>query len=147
MADPLSRLSVQKIEAFDEDSEVYINAIISSAAVDIKEVETASEADEILQKLKLAIDSRDFEDPQLGSYKYFKEQLGYLGNIVIRGNQVFFCRLINVYNFVLTFFFCKLGDNAKFLAKEDSRVMSRRASGREFNETESKSTLLVAEIR
>lgn len=51
LADPLSLLSHSDPEPFDEDSEVYINEIKSSAAIDISEIEVATEDDEELQIL------------------------------------------------------------------------------------------------
>lgn len=73
---------------FDEESEAYINEIKVSAAIDIKEVEKASEADEVLQMLKQAIDDNNFEKDELKEYKFFKDQLTYTGNLLIRSNQI-----------------------------------------------------------
>lgn len=88
LADPLSRLPVRSPEPFDENSDAYINEICVSAAVDIKEVELASEADEVLQLLKTAIDNRNFDHEQLTAFKYFKDQLSYSGNVLIRGDKI-----------------------------------------------------------
>lgn len=88
LADPLSRLSVRSPVPFDEESDVYINQIKVSAALDIKEVELASEADEVLQMLKVAIDDQNFERDQLKPFKYFKEQLSYSSNVLIRGDKI-----------------------------------------------------------
>lgn len=88
LADSLSRLVVKDPVGFDEESENYINSVISSAAIDIDQVERASEADETLQKLKVAIDDNNYEDPLLLPYKYFHQELSYSGNIIIRQSQV-----------------------------------------------------------
>lgn len=88
IADPLSRLSVQNPVEFDKNCESYINTIVASAAIDISEVESASEADETMQKLKTAIETRDYSDPQIQMYKHFRDQICCSGNIIVRGNQV-----------------------------------------------------------
>lgn len=88
LADPLSRLSVRAPEPFDEESDVYINQIKSSAALDMKEIELASEADEVMQMLKNAINDQNFDREQLAPYRYFKDQLSYSGNVVIRGDKI-----------------------------------------------------------
>lgn len=88
LADPVSRLSVRTPEPFDEEAEVYINQIAMSTAVDIREVELASEADEILQALRVAIDDRNFERDILAPFKFFKDQFSYAGNLLIRGDKV-----------------------------------------------------------
>lgn len=88
IADPLSRFSVQDPVEFDENCESYINTIEASAAIEISEVESASKSDETMQKLKTAIESRDFSDPQIQMYKHFRDQFCCSGNIIVRGNQV-----------------------------------------------------------
>lgn len=88
LADPLSRLAICEPEPFDEESEVYINQIKMSAAIDMKEVELASESDEELRLLKMAIEDTNFEREELIQYKYFKDQLSYVGNVVLKGDKV-----------------------------------------------------------
>lgn len=38
--------------------------------------------------LKAAIDSGDFDNPQISEYKFVRESLSYSGNIVIRQDQI-----------------------------------------------------------
>lgn len=91
IADSLSRLSERDSEEFDEECESYINSIVRSAAVDIGEVERASEADPTLRKLKSAIETRDFSDLDLKIFQHFKDEFCFTGNIILRGHQVGFC--------------------------------------------------------
>lgn len=85
LADPFSRLSVRAPEPFDENSDVYINQIKASVALNMKEIELASEADEVMRKLK---NDQNFDREQLAPYKYFKDQLSYSGNVLIRGDKI-----------------------------------------------------------
>lgn len=88
LADPLSRLTVMEPQPFDEESEAYINEIKVSAAVDIVEVELASESDPIFKWLRQAIDNQDFSAKELEEFKYFRNELAYVGNLVLRGMQI-----------------------------------------------------------
>lgn len=89
IADVLSRLSAtEPAVPFDEESEAYINAIYESAAIDISEIEIETEKDPVLQKLKIAIDSGDFKDPDLKLYAAFKDEYGYTGNLIIRHTRL-----------------------------------------------------------
>lgn len=88
IADPLSRLPVREDNAFDEESDVFINIIMTSAAVDIEEVEEVSRNDETLQLLKEAIDESNFDKEGVIEYKFCQKELSYVGNIIIRGNLI-----------------------------------------------------------
>lgn len=88
IADPLSRLSYDSPKPFDEESDTFVNMIMTSAAIDMNELELAAENDQIMKMLKEAIDSKNFDKTELSSYKFVREQLSYSGNIIIRQNQV-----------------------------------------------------------
>lgn len=88
IADPLSRLAVMIPGAFDEESEIFINMITIAVAVDMNELKVASEKDEVMRLIKEAIDSGNFEKPELGPYKFVREQLSYSGSIIIRLDQI-----------------------------------------------------------
>lgn len=85
----MSRLSATETAiAFDEESEAFINAIYESAAIDISEIEVETEKDPILQKLKVAIDTGDYTDPDLKLYTAFQKEFGYTGNLIIRHTKL-----------------------------------------------------------
>lgn len=85
IADPFSRLSERNDEPFDEESDVYINAILTSAAVDIEEVKEESRKDGTLQLLKDAIDEGKFDQEELKEFRFCEKELGYVGDIIMRG--------------------------------------------------------------
>lgn len=89
LADPLSRLTVKDAEPFDEESDIYINEIKMSAALDISEVEKASESDNVVQLLKQAIDDNNFEREELKEFLVYKDQLIYVDNLIIRMDKIF----------------------------------------------------------
>uniref|UniRef100_A0A336LRD2 RNA-directed DNA polymerase n=1 Tax=Culicoides sonorensis TaxID=179676 RepID=A0A336LRD2_CULSO len=88
IADPFSRLPIRTDDAFDEDSDVFINSVLSSVAVDIREVEQASREDGVLQVLKEAIDNRCFDKEEILEYKFCQNELAYVGNIITRGTLI-----------------------------------------------------------
>uniref|UniRef100_A0A336L3K2 RNA-directed DNA polymerase n=1 Tax=Culicoides sonorensis TaxID=179676 RepID=A0A336L3K2_CULSO len=51
-------------------------------------LELASESDEILQLLKIAIENGNFERDELAPFKYFKDQLSYIGNMILKGDKI-----------------------------------------------------------
>lgn len=89
IADPLSRLSQRTDEPFDEDSDAYINAILTSAAVDIEEVRQESKKDVTLQLLKEAIDDGNFDREELKEFKFCERELAYVGDVIMRGKILF----------------------------------------------------------
>lgn len=69
---------------FDRDVEACVRAIHESAALDVHEIEAATEVDETMQKLRHAIDDNDWSDEQLRLYAPFKAEFGYTGNLIVR---------------------------------------------------------------
>lgn len=89
VADPLSRLVVHNFaEPFDPECEIYIRHIIESTAIDISEVEEASEADVELRAVREALFHGNWDVPELGNCKHMREEFSCSGNIVVRGTKV-----------------------------------------------------------
>lgn len=88
IADALSRMSITEAKPFDEETEMYINFIHSTAAVDIIEVEEATRNDAEMTLLRKAIDSDNFDDEQLKGYKTFSKEFGYSGDVIIRRDRI-----------------------------------------------------------
>lgn len=91
VADPLSRLlKLGNDDSFDEDSSVYIKNVTELAAVDISEIERATEEDDELKLLKdcLVTGHWNFQSPELKAYQPFRDEFGSAGELIIRGDRL-----------------------------------------------------------
>lgn len=116
LADPLSRLPVQQNDdPFDENSEMFIREIVDavcvlsvsnscntfdldveacvraihcSAAVDINEIEKATEADVELQDLKKCMQSGNWSSGSVKDYVHFKDEFGFTDNLILRNTKL-----------------------------------------------------------
>lgn len=89
VTEALALLSTEeKPKTFDLDVEASIMAIHESAALDVYEIEAATEGDEEMQKLRKAIDEDDWTDEQLKLYTPFKTEFGYTGSLIVRNTSL-----------------------------------------------------------
>lgn len=88
LADPLSRLLTCAPIPFDEETEIFINAIKMSAAVDIAEVEQATNDDETCQMLREAIESGNYNESQLKEYSLLKDQLSFIDGLIVKRDKI-----------------------------------------------------------
>uniref|UniRef100_A0A182HGW4 Uncharacterized protein n=1 Tax=Anopheles arabiensis TaxID=7173 RepID=A0A182HGW4_ANOAR len=61
---------------------------MESAAIDVQELENAASIDEVLGKVKNSLRSGCWNEIELKQYIPFKEELGMIGEMVIRGNKL-----------------------------------------------------------
>ncbi|XP_055699602.1 uncharacterized protein K02A2.6-like [Phlebotomus papatasi] len=89
IADPFSRLPETTVNTpdFDPAEEMFVRTILESAAIDVTEIEKASQDDPEVQALRQAIDSGRWSDAILKPFQAFKLEYGCVGNCVIRGNK------------------------------------------------------------
>lgn len=73
---------------FDPDVEASIRAIHESAALDIIEIELASEADAELQEVKSCIENKNWSSKGVKDYAAFKEKLGFTDNLITRNTKL-----------------------------------------------------------
>lgn len=89
ISETLSHLSMSdETDTFDEDVEASVRAIHESAALDVHEIEAASEVDDEMQKLKLAIDTDAWSDDSMRLYAPFRAEFGYTGSLVVRQSNL-----------------------------------------------------------
>lgn len=82
-------------ETFDPDVEASVRAIHRSAALDVHEIETASEADSEMQELKSCIESGNWKGSDLiKDYAPFKDEFGFTGNLILRNSKLIIPRNI-----------------------------------------------------
>lgn len=88
IADPFSRLyNVSNDEAFDEDCEQYIRAIIDAVALDTGEIGKASVQDRDLIILRAAIESNNWNQVDV-LYSVFRHEYCIVGDLILRGTKV-----------------------------------------------------------
>uniref|UniRef100_A0A1L8DIS4 RNA-directed DNA polymerase n=3 Tax=Nyssomyia neivai TaxID=330878 RepID=A0A1L8DIS4_9DIPT len=88
IADPLSRLSEGKEEGtFDGDDEYMVRAIMESAAMDFSEIEMSATHDAEMGSLRDALMTGNWKE-NTKPYHVFKDELGVMGNVVIRGDKI-----------------------------------------------------------
>lgn len=75
-------------ETFDKDVETCVMAIHESAALDVYQIEAATEVDDELQELRKAIDNNDWSNEQLKLYEPFKAEFGYTGHLIVRNTKL-----------------------------------------------------------
>lgn len=73
---------------FDPDVEASVRAIHESAALDIIEIELASEADPELQEVKSSIETGNWSSKVVKDYAIFKEELGFTNNLIVRNSKL-----------------------------------------------------------
>ncbi|XP_055585535.1 uncharacterized protein K02A2.6-like [Uranotaenia lowii] len=90
IADSLSRLSNAEPVPFDPDSEVYIRSVVELAAVDVGELEAASEVDPEMSELREFLDRGvwNYTSQQIKHYHAFRNELGKVGNLIVRGSRL-----------------------------------------------------------
>ncbi|XP_055714344.1 uncharacterized protein K02A2.6-like [Phlebotomus papatasi] len=88
VADSLSRLpEVEVAKDFDKDSEIFVRAVMESAAVDVSEIEECSKNDKELKIVRECLESGNWNRPEVKKYQPFVMELGQVGDIVVRGNK------------------------------------------------------------
>lgn len=91
IADPLSRLVDKQKKTTDTVAEDYIYFVAKEAvpqAMSMKEIDRESETDEELKTVRQCIQTDKWEQCKIASYRAVKNELTYLGNIVIRGTRI-----------------------------------------------------------
>lgn len=89
IADPFSRLATtSSSEDFDKDNQFMVLAVLESVAVDIGEIEAASSEDAELRVLRECIMSGKWDKPEVKPFEVFRDELGMVGNILVRGNKM-----------------------------------------------------------
>lgn len=89
IADPLSRLSMWKSrDDFDGEDGSMVRVILETAAIDITEIEKAAEEDEETLAVKEALNTGDWNDEKIKQYQIFRNELGCVGDILVRGTKL-----------------------------------------------------------
>lgn len=89
VTEALALLSVEEDPStFDLGTEACVRAIHESAALDVHEIEAATEMDDELQKLREAIDTDDWTDKDLRLYAPFKAEFGFTGSLIVRNTNL-----------------------------------------------------------
>lgn len=88
ISDPLSRLCSQIDAPFDENADHYLCAIGEGLmAITLEEIRKETDLDEILQAVKLAIETGNWPST-LFRYQAFAKELGITQGIVVRGERI-----------------------------------------------------------
>lgn len=93
IADPLSRLAITDTitgKSLDEYAEHYVAWVVSNAlpvALKITEIEQASEADNIIQSVRLGIE-QDVWSEEAAPFKVFATELSFADKILLRGTRI-----------------------------------------------------------
>lgn len=93
IADPLSRLAITTNTSgisFDECAEHYVYWVVSNArpvALKITEIEQASDIDESIQSVRVALDQGMWSE-DASPFKLFATELCFAGKILLRGNRM-----------------------------------------------------------
>ncbi|XP_058456329.1 uncharacterized protein K02A2.6-like [Malaya genurostris] len=89
IADPFSRLAAATDTAdFERESEFLILAVLESAAIDVSEIESESAEDLELAAVRACLLSGKWDKTETKPYDVFREELGMIGNTLIRGNKM-----------------------------------------------------------
>lgn len=90
LADSLSRLPVVQPKPFDQDTELYIMKVTTSAipeALTIQEIEEHTNRDEMIQKVMIALDNGVWPD-EIKMFKPFQTELYRSGGLLMRGERI-----------------------------------------------------------
>lgn len=79
---------------FDSDVEASIMAIHRSAALDVQEIESASEADLELQEVKKSMESGIWKNELVKGYAPFKDEFGFTGNLILRNSKLIIPKIV-----------------------------------------------------
>ncbi|XP_058828130.1 uncharacterized protein K02A2.6-like [Topomyia yanbarensis] len=89
IADPLSRMVEPGItEDFDAENKFMVLAVLESAAIDVQELEESGKMDRVLGLVKKSLQTGNWGEPDVKSYIPFNNELGMVGDIVVRGNKL-----------------------------------------------------------
>lgn len=90
IADSLSRLSNAEAEPFDPDSDIYVRSVLEQAAVDVDELEVASAKDPEMSELREFLHRGvwNYTSQQIKPYHAFRNELGKVGDLVVRGSRL-----------------------------------------------------------
>lgn len=91
IADSFSRLTQHHLisnKNMEPDEKFLILAILESTAIDITEIENATINDRELMLVREALRSGVWANTELKSYEAFQNELGFVGEIVVRGNKM-----------------------------------------------------------
>ncbi|XP_055591293.1 uncharacterized protein K02A2.6-like [Uranotaenia lowii] len=91
IADPLSRLPILKNQqdgVEKGDDKFLVLAILESTAIDVGEVEEASIVDSELTAVRECLRSGVWGKPEIRAYEAFQQELGMVGELVVRGNKL-----------------------------------------------------------
>lgn len=89
IADPFSRLlEASEGDDFDKDSQFLVLAIMESAAIDTIELEVASTDDPELNSVRECLQNGHWGNQTVKSFEPFRNELGSIGSLVIRGNKL-----------------------------------------------------------
>lgn len=89
VADPISRLvEEQPPEEFDPESKFMVLAVLESAAIDVQQLEEMSSTDATLEAVKQCLRTGNWDAQQAKSFAPFKNELGFVGDLVVRGNKL-----------------------------------------------------------
>lgn len=90
IADSLSRLTVHSNdnEDIDPDEKFLILTVLESTAIDISEIEDATIHDQELTLVKDSLRSGIWKYPEIKVYETFQNELGLVGELVVRGNKM-----------------------------------------------------------
>lgn len=75
-------------ETFDNDVEASVRAIHESAALDVMEIEMATETDPDLQEVRKCIESGKWDNVAVKNFAHFKEEFGFTGNLILRNSKL-----------------------------------------------------------
>nr|XP_029715638.1 uncharacterized protein K02A2.6-like [Aedes albopictus] len=91
IADPFSRLTEHRPvddEDMEQDEKFLILAILESSAIDVSEIEEATINDAEMILVRDALRSGSWYRPETKSYEPFQNELGLVGEIVVRNNKM-----------------------------------------------------------
>lgn len=89
IADPLSRLVENRSsETFDAESKFMVLAVIESAAIDVQELEDATNTDPVLEIVKKSMRSGNWDKEEVKPFLPFKNELGFVGDLLVRGDKL-----------------------------------------------------------
>lgn len=97
IADPFSRLlPLDNEPSFDSEGDVCIKNIAELVAIDLKEIETATDKDEELKELRdcLVTGNWNFKSENLKPYLPFREEFGSVQGLVVRGDRLIIPRAL-----------------------------------------------------
>lgn len=89
IADSLSRLvHSDDAEDFEKDNKFLVLAIQESVAVDVDEIEEATRIDPEITAVRECLRSGNWSNPLAKPFEPFRNELGFIGDSMIRGNKL-----------------------------------------------------------